>query len=1586
MKQITFLCILLFTISTLFAQKRPAGSQPTPQSQINLPDGFFDTEQKTSSSTPSDRVEVRSLLSSMVTQNLLTDQDTDYVITSEHTSSISGIHHVYYRQAINGIEIQGTESSVHLKSDGSLFRSTDRNLIKNISSKVKSNGGSMTASQAIQGITSQKNYKSPSNLKEDLSARVPGYKVYTDYSIASGEILVKEAYYVLSDGMITKAWEVIFPEKTSPSVWSYWIDSSTGEIIDSFDLTVSCNIMGAHDHTHAGEHTNKFVTIEDDNCEELIVEAPLSSPSVDDMTFMDGTYRVYALPLESPFFGNRTLVTNPADATASPFGWHDTNGAAGAEFTITRGNNTHTYDDIANNNDLPGDTNPSSDIPGTSPDGGASLTFDYAFDLTAFDAASGFTLPRFNTSNRSLNAATTNTFYWTNIIHDIAYQYGFDEASGNFQENNYGNGGSGSDSVNAEVQDGGSTCNANFFTLPDGTNARMQMYVCDIATPGYDGDYDNLVIVHEYAHGISTRLTGGAANSGSLNNAEQMGEGWSDFYGYMLTMDGSNFDQDRAVGTFLFGGSILGGINGPGIRDALYTADRNVAGANQFVHTSINILPGNATPNPNNIPHSWGQVWATFLYDLAQNLIDEHGFDADLYSGTGGNNIALALVTEGLKLQPSSPGFVDGRDAILAADEALYNGANQCIIWETFANRGLGFSATQGSSNDRTDNTDAFDVPPITLAITNTNLCLASGMTSLSGGVISGGTYSGPGVTDDGNGSTFTFDPVTAGIGVHTITYNATDCDGVMNSDTDTITVTEILPEISACPDVTIALGVDGTAIYDPFEGGLDVDMVGGNNGSGSQGFTIFFVPGASITETTTVSFDWEIITAGTDLPAFDSFGYVIGTTVFTISPDVAATENGTFSIEVPAGQNFGFAIITADNTFGAATATVSNFSPGYSGQFATANWQLSNQTADGSANFSGTPTPSLVSCGDITTSLSQSVFTCQDLGTNTVTVTVTDSLGNEDTCTAQVTVTGNALTTTEFIGGAWNNGDPTGTSMAMIRDDYDSSAPGLGDLIACSCEVDAGRTVTIRDGNSMTIAGNIVNNGSIIVENEGSIVQIDEDAVTTNAGTINISKITPTIDDRNFVAMSSPVTAEARDRAYGNSRAVFGIIPANFVPFVIDFGTFPEFEFSENFLDDDGDYLSEATGSDPLPAAGIGQLVFPQPAPNVGDGAYTITYTQNPTNPGTLNSGTITVPINYNGPATVNNYNLLGNPYASAIDVTAFINANDAVNEVYYWDHITNPTSTLPGFGTSNFSMNDISMRNAMMGVAALNGGTAPGQYMASGQGFGIKADQDEMGSNTPVVFTNSIRIAGNNDGFRSSIIENNLDKLWLNLETISFEEAVAQTAIGFTENATQGFDKGYDSQRLGTFLSLFTTLDSGEYLAIQGREVFDSTMEIGLGFSSTIEEDTQYSISIDRLEGINMEETPVFLIDNLLNTIINLKEESYTFTSNRTIQPDRFTIVFEERELLDVDSFNQSDIALYPNPTSHQVTLAYAGQKQLRGAMIIDVNGKLIQEIDLKSFNQTQQIDVSLLAKGMYFVQVISDDSTIVKKLIIQ
>ena len=211
-----------------------------------------------------------------------------------------------------------------------------------------------------------------------------------------------------------------------------------------------------------------------------------------------------------------------------------------------------------------------------------------------------------------------------------------------------------------------------------------------------DGDLDNVIVAHEYGHGISNRLTGGRLQAGCLQNQEQMGEGWSDFFGFILTIKpgDTRFDA-RGTGTYAVGQ----GIAGLGLRTKPYSSDFAV---NNFTYNNIRSQA---------VPHGVGSVWATMLWDLTWDLIDEYGFDPDIYNGTGGNNIALQLVMDGMKLQPCSPGFVDGRDAILEADQIANGGANRCLIWQAFAKRGLGLSADQGSSGSRSDGTEAFDVP-----------------------------------------------------------------------------------------------------------------------------------------------------------------------------------------------------------------------------------------------------------------------------------------------------------------------------------------------------------------------------------------------------------------------------------------------------------------------------------------------------------------------------------------------------------------------------------------------------------------------------------------------------------------------------------------------------------------------------------------------------------------------------------------------------------------------------------------------------------------------------------------------------------
>jgi hypothetical protein len=243
---------------------------------------------------------------------------------------------------------------------------------------------------------------------------------------------------------------------------------------------------------------------------------------------------------------------------------------------------------------------------------------------------------------------------------------------------------------------------------------------------------------------------GGPNNTSCMNNDEQMGEGWSDFYSLMVTIKSTDTETDaRGVATYSNGET----SEGFGIRQYKYTTDMSI---NPFTFDDVKDqwFTDTETNTPTVSEHGVGSVWATMLWDLNWKMIAAYGFDPNLYNGTGGNNMTMQLVIEGLKLTPCSSGFQEARDAILAADDALYSGANKCLIWQVFSRRGLGYSSSSGSADSYSDQTAAFDMPPTsvfggascTLNIKNQSLDLFNIYPNPSNGLIN---INGVGINED---------------------------------------------------------------------------------------------------------------------------------------------------------------------------------------------------------------------------------------------------------------------------------------------------------------------------------------------------------------------------------------------------------------------------------------------------------------------------------------------------------------------------------------------------------------------------------------------------------------------------------------------------------------------------------------------------------------------------------------------------------------------------------------------------------------------------------------------------------------------
>ena len=723
----------------------------------------------------------------------------DVALVNQVFTKHNRVTSLYFNQRYRGVELHNAVYNISFLPSGKILSAHQR-FFNHLSERIHTVVPSVSSEDAVSLVLTH--FGLAAKTKPRLIDKNGFIYRYAKGNIAAMDIQSQLNFFPQGEDLAL-VWEIIFAPKNDSDVWALRLDATTGKILDQKSMTVHCAFESGQYKTTSPPCPN----------------TPAESQ---EMIGPDGaSYRVLPYNTESPAHGNRLLLTNPAKLSASPYGWHDTNGVDGAEYTITRGNNVHAYLDLDGANESAGDE----------PDGGAGLSFDFPFDIS--QEPSNFR-----------KAAVTNLFYMNNFMHDFSYQYGFDEDAGNFQEKNYtAPAYKGHDYVKAEAQDGSKINNSNFFTGPEGMPGKMQMYIwtglnlhyLDVTAPNdiagnyptgtadfgapisstaetgdvviihdtngsnpqygcastlqdlsgkialvqrggcayvdkainaqtagakglivvnslnrvdamtsppgsttaamvhiplvmirnsdgailldklnagqavsvslqkgagsgpdsLDGDFDNGIIAHEYAHGISTRLTGGAQNPFCFENKEQMGEGWSDFF-TLAIMAKSSDDGSEVKG---FGNYEKGeDAQGYGLRRFPYSTDMAI---NPLTYYHI----------MNSKIHEVGEVWTACLWDLYWLMVDKYGFDSDIYNGTGGNNKAIQLVIDGLKLQPCQPGFVDGRDAILAADQADFGGANQCLIWEAFAKRGLGLSASQGDSNNINDGKEAYDKP-----------------------------------------------------------------------------------------------------------------------------------------------------------------------------------------------------------------------------------------------------------------------------------------------------------------------------------------------------------------------------------------------------------------------------------------------------------------------------------------------------------------------------------------------------------------------------------------------------------------------------------------------------------------------------------------------------------------------------------------------------------------------------------------------------------------------------------------------------------------------------------------------------------
>ncbi|KAJ5097123.1 extracellular elastinolytic metallo proteinase [Penicillium angulare] len=383
-------------------------------------------------------------------------------------------------------------------------------------------------------------------------------------------------------------------------------------------------------------------------------------------------YEVYNWGISNPNEGPRSVINDPWDISVSPFTWI---GDGAMNYSTTRGNNA-----IAQFNPSGGDAYLDNFRP-DNPD----LQFEYTYS------------PSSSSPTSYINASITQAFYTVNAYHDLLYVLGFNEKAGNFQWNNDGKGGVGGDFVIVDTQDSYNFDLGTFTSPADGQPGRLCLGLWHNSVPDRDGSFDAGLVIHEYTHGLSHRLTGGPATPGCLNGLESggMGEGWSDFMATAVRLK----PNDTRMTDYAF--AEWAENNKKGIREYLYSTSIDT---NPLVYTNLNDWTE---------VHQIGNVWGNMLYEVLWNLIDKHGKNdgpRPLFQNgvpTDGKYLTMKLVIDGMALQPCTPNFLQARDAIIDADVALTNGSNLCEIWKAFAKRGLG----QGATYSAWDRTNSFSIP-----------------------------------------------------------------------------------------------------------------------------------------------------------------------------------------------------------------------------------------------------------------------------------------------------------------------------------------------------------------------------------------------------------------------------------------------------------------------------------------------------------------------------------------------------------------------------------------------------------------------------------------------------------------------------------------------------------------------------------------------------------------------------------------------------------------------------------------------------------------------------------------------------------
>lgn len=504
---------------------------------------------------------------------------------------------------------------------------------------------------------------------------------------------------------------------------------------------------------------------------------------------------------------------------------------------------------------------------------------------------------------------------------------------------------------------------------------------------------------------------------------------------------------------------------------------------------------------------------------------------------------------------------------------------------------------------------------------------------------------------------------------------------------------------------------------------------------------------------------------------------------------------------------------------------------------------------------------------------------------------------------------------------------------------------------------------------NNITVTDvvNVNTGGTFNLMNSAGLIQINNVA---NTGNINMTRISAPMYRYDYTYWGTPMTQ--------GSNYTLGMLSPNTQPDKY-YSWIPYIGSSY------GTWQQESTATVMQPAKGYIVRAPQSFSTNIGTKVpYTAVFT------GTPNNGNVSIPVLFGtmaGPTYNDQYNLLANPYPSSISAAAFLNnannANVIDGTIYFWTHNSAPSAATPDPFYNDFIYNytgsDYASWNKVGPVAsaAATGGATPNGYIAAGQAFFTRSLNYPSGS---AQFNNGMRSAAysNSQFFRPAadggpVVDEEPDfekhRVWLNLVG---DSTFSQILVAYAEGATNGWERGYDGIRFNYLATtnLYSVTDA-DMLVIQARGLpFDDADQVPLGFNSMTA--GNYTLRIDHFDGL-FEGQNVYLEDKLLNTVHDLKQSPYAFTTAAGNFTDRFVLRYNLYSALGTTHVNANDLTAYLNAGKIHV----AAQQAIKRIEVFEISGKLVKTFAPEDLPK-QFEDEFVFAQGVYMARITLDDGT--------